>query len=164
MCVRAIGHCNKYGAVVVVLGIDAVYGLLKAQTVLVVGIRDCVSAIRIGNKLLSLPCKRLAKVACRVAHGVVRDGLIIERGKTIAPLAVVVAIYNGLRNSTESIGCIGILTLVKDIAPVIVLIGIGRIVGVSGAVIQVLPYELVGFIILIGEACRALFCCQDTPK
>ena len=142
-------HVHQHGAVVVVFGIGTVNYLAQAKSVLVVGIRVGMRTVCDRSQLLAFPGERLAQIALGVAHGVVSDGLIVERGKTIAPLAVIVAISNGLHNSAESIGCISVLLLAQDIAPSIVFIGISGVVCVAGTVAKVLSDKLIGGVIFI---------------
>ena len=143
-------HADEHGTVVAVLGRFVAYRLLQTQPVLIVFKRDGGGTVGIGLELLAFPRERLAEIARGVAHGVIGDGAAVVGGEQILPLRVGIAVSACSKTrSDQRAGGIHIPEFLRDIAPFVILIEIGGIVGVAGTVIQVLPDKLVCRVILI---------------
>ena len=143
-------HADEHRTVVAVLGHGTVYGLTQAEPIFVVYVGCAVAALSVACELLAFPRERLAEIARGVAHGVIGDGAAVVGGEQILPLRVGIAVSACSKTrSDQRAGGIHIPEFLRDIAPFVILIEIGGIVGVAGTVIQVLPDKLVCRVILI---------------
>ena len=155
----ALGHAHEHAAVVIVVNDRRSRSVqlcreLCAQTVLVVVI---VVLPEYGShcygkpaKLLTVPQHALAPVTRGIAHAVIGDGLAVVAREQVSPLAVCVVVRRFARGGTVYV-IVGIRQLVKDIAPLVIRIGVGGVIAVPAAVIQVFPDKLVCTIVSIGE-------------
>jgi len=89
-------------------------------------------------------------VAQGVAYTVIGDGVAVVAGEQIAPVGVAVGVGDGVNGRAQLAGGIGILPLVQDVAGIIIAPGPGL-----AQLLIVLPDELIGTVVLIGDGVLA---------
>ena len=147
---------------VVVIGYCPVDGLLRADSVLVVGIGNGICTICRTRQPAPLPCHRIAAIGGRITVRVVTDVLAIVTRELIRPLLIGAVVPIGDRIcrflQRPAVGNIGVLLFGEQIPPVVI--------GVDNRLVQqavVLTGELVQTVVLVVDMVRPLLNVRDVP-
>ena len=150
--VRPLDEPDQHAAVVVVVRSDVADRLLQPQPVLVVAVGDRVRPGSDPRQLLPAPGQSLAPVGRRVPHGVVGDRLRTVADQLVFPAAGRIAIGDRACGRAWILRRgVGVDVLLRQVPP--------AVVGVRHRLIRepvVLPHQLVGAVVLVGDGSRPL--------
>ena len=136
--------------------------LLRADTILVVGVGNGICAIRCARQPAPLPCHRIAAIGGRIAVRVVTDVLAVVTRELIRPLLIGAVVPIGDRIcrflQRPAVGNIGVLLFGEQIPAIVI--------GINDRLIQyavVLTGELVQTVVLVIDMVRPLLDVRDVP-